>query len=305
MASASRLLNFDTSFNPRTGEPVQVAPLVVRLTAPNDGPFTYTGTNSFIIGGSSVAVVDPGPDDGAHFAALLATIAGRPVEAILLTHTHKDHSALAPRLKVATGAPLWLEGEHRPSRPPRPFEIDWVKGDSDYGLLPDRRLRDGETFSAGGVPLEAIATPGHCANHLCFGLAGTPWMLSGDHVMGWNSTMIAVPDGSMEAYLASLEHVTALPYRHYLPAHGGPIMEGPDFAAALRQHRLFRNEEIVGAVRDGSRSLGDLQRAIYPKLAPTLMPAAQMTLRAHIEFLAARGRITARFGAFGVPLEPA
>jgi glyoxylase-like metal-dependent hydrolase (beta-lactamase superfamily II) len=305
MAPAPPLLSFDKSFEPRTGRPVEVAPRIVRVTAPNAGPFTFTGTNSFLVGDKSVAVVDPGPSDEDHLRALLAAIAGRPIDAIVLTHTHKDHSALAARLKSETGAPLWFGGAHRPSRPPRPLERDWVRGDSDYGLTPDRTLADGENFAIGGVPTVAIATPGHCSNHLCFGFPGTPWMLSGDHAMGWNSTMIAVPDGSMADYFASLDKVIALPYRHYLPAHGGPIMDGPGYATALKQHRQLRNGEIVQAIGAGARSVGDLQRAIYPKLALPLVPAAQMTIRAHVEYLADRGLIRASFGAFGVRVSPA
>jgi glyoxylase-like metal-dependent hydrolase (beta-lactamase superfamily II) len=296
MAPASPALSFDTSFDPRTGEPVEVAPGIVRVTAPNAGPYTFKGTNSFILGSTTVAVVDPGPLDDTHLRALLTAIGGRTVEAILLTHTHKDHSALAPRLRAETGAPLWFGGPHRPSRAPRPLEQDWVRGQSDYGLEPDRTIDDGETLTLGGIAIEAIATPGHCSNHLCFGFPGTPWLLSGDHVMGWNSTLVPVPDGSMADYLDSLDRVIALPYRHYLPAHGGPIMDGPGYARALRQHRELRNDQIVRAVNAGARSVGAVVRAVYPKLPVTLIPAARMTTQAHIEYLAERGLIRAHYG---------
>jgi glyoxylase-like metal-dependent hydrolase (beta-lactamase superfamily II) len=299
MAAATTPLSFDTSFSPQTDTPVQVAPGIVRVTAPNSGPYTYTGTNSFILGDEEVAVVDPGPDDARHFEALVSAIGGRKVVAIILTHTHRDHSALAPRLKAALGAPLWFEGAHRPSRQPRQFERDGVRRESDYGLEPDRRLRDAEMLTISGIEIEVIATPGHCANHLCFGIRNTPMMLSGDHVMGWSSTMIAVPDGSMAAYLDSLRKVSALPYMHYLPAHGGPIEDGPSYARALLQHRELRNEEVVRAVRGGAKSIGDLQRAVYPKLALPLIPAARMTLAAHVEYLADRNLIKVRRGWLG------
>jgi glyoxylase-like metal-dependent hydrolase (beta-lactamase superfamily II) len=297
-------LSFDTDFDPRTGTPVEVAPGIVRVTAPNAGPYTFTGTNSFILGESRVAVVDPGPDDRRHLAALLAAIAGRTVDAIILTHTHKDHSAMARRLSRETGAPLWFEGPHRPSRKPFPLEIDWVRRSSSYGLEPDRRLRDGEIVALDGLDLEVIATPGHCANHLCFGIRGRPEMLSGDHVMGWNSTMIAVPDGSMADYLNSLRRIEALSYRRYLPAHGGPIADGPGYVRLLRMHREFRNKEIVNAVQRGAGSITDLLGIVYPKIAPAVMPAARMTLRAHVEYLADNGRLTARRRGLAMAISP-
>ena len=295
MADTPPPLLFDTRFDAQTGHPVAVLPKVVRLTAPNAGPYTFTGTNSFILGDRRVAVLDPGPDDAGHREALLAAIGGRPVEAILLTHTHRDHSAGAAALQAATGAPLWFGGRHRLSRPLQPGESNPLAADCDWELVPDRVLADGEPFSAGDLELIAVATPGHCANHMCYALAGTDWLLSGDHVMGWNSTLVAVPDGSMADYLASLRKVIALPFLHYLPAHGGPIDNGPAYARALLAHRELRNRQVVEAVRRGATTIDALLQAIYPMLSPKLRPAAALTLRAHIEYLADRGevRITA------------
>jgi glyoxylase-like metal-dependent hydrolase (beta-lactamase superfamily II) len=227
--------------------------------------------------------MDPGPDDAKHRQALLGAIGGRQVEAIILTHTHKDHSAGAPALKAATGAPLWFAGPHRLSRPAYPFEANALARDCDWGLVPDRTLTDDETVDAGGVALTAVATPGHCANHLSYGNAGTEWLLSGDHIMGWNSTLVAVPDGSMADYLASLRKVIALPYEHYLPAHGGPVESGPAYARALLAHRELRNRQVVEAVNAGARTVGALLDRIYPTLKTELRFAARLTLRAHIE----------------------
>jgi glyoxylase-like metal-dependent hydrolase (beta-lactamase superfamily II) len=304
MVAPNPPIAFDTDFNPETGRAVPVAPSAVRITAPNAGPYTFKGTNTFIVGGPSVLVLDPGPDDATHLATLRQAVGGRRIEAIVLTHTHRDHTGLVRRLKSETGAPLWFGGRHRASRKRRFFEIDPVAADSDWSLVPDRVLADGERIAAGGVALEVIATPGHCANHLAFGLCGTPWLFTGDHVMGWNSTLVPVPDGSMSDYLRSLEKIIGLPWQHYLPAHGGPVVDGPAFARALLGHREMRNAQVVAAVEAGATSLEQLQRSIYPALSLPLRAAARMTLKAHVEFLADRGRIGAANGLFGLTLFP-
>lgn len=295
---------FDTDFAPETGRPIAVAPSVVRVTAPNAGPYTFKGTNSFIVGDGSVFVLDPGPDDSSHLAALRQAIGGRTVEAIVLTHTHRDHTALVKRLREATGAPVWFGGRHRPSRQQRLFEFDPVAADSDWKLVPDRVLAEGERIATGGVALEVIATPGHCANHLAFGVVGTPWLLTGDHIMGWNSTLVPVPDGSMADYLRSLEKVIGLAYQRYIPAHGGPIADGPAYARALLAHRQRRNDQVVAAVEAGATGLTQLRQRIYPTLALPLQAAARMTLKAHVEYLADRGRIGAAHGLLGLRLFP-
>lgn len=304
MVAPNPPLAFDTDFAPETRRPVPVAPSILRITAPNSGPYTFTGTNSFIVGGGPVFVIDPGPDDTSHLEALEAAIGDRLVAAILLTHTHRDHTALVRRLKAATGAPVWFGGRHRASRPPRFLEIDPVRADSDWSLVPDRVLADGERIAAGNVELEAVTTPGHCANHLAFGVVGTPLLFTGDHIMGWNSTLVPVPDGSMGDYLHSLEKVLALPYQRYLPAHGGPIEDGPPYTRALLGHREMRNRQVIEAVEAGATTLGELQRRIYPNLALPLRAAARMTLKAHAEYLSDRGQIGAQAGLFGVRLSP-
>src|SRR5690606_28491877 len=249
-----------------------------------------------------VAILDPGPDDRVHRAALLAAVAGRPVDAILLTHTHKDHSAGAKALQRETSAPLWFAGPHRLSRKPHLFEMNALAGACDWGLTPDRAFFDGEQFGAGGVDLVAIATPGHCANHMSYGIAGTDWLLTGDHVMGWNSTLVAVPDGSMADYFASLEKVIALPCRRYVPAHGGPIADGPTYATALRAHRQLRNQQVLAAVSAGARTVPAIVAAIYPAQPLPVRRAAGMTITAHVEYLEGLGQLRVRRSLLGTSI---
>jgi len=300
MAPAREVLKLNTDFDPQTGALVAVAPGIWRVTAPNKGPYTFTGTNTFLAGERSVIIIDPGPDDSKHLAALTAAIAGRKVETILLTHSHKDHSALASRLKASTGAPIWFGGKHHLSRKPRLFEKNAVARSSDWSLVPDRVLADGDTVGVDGMTLGVIATPGHCANHLAYSVAGTPYLIVGDHVMGWSTTMVAPPDGSMGQYLQSLDKVITAPFTHYLPAHGGPIPEGRKFTRALLAHRQERNMEILVGISSGANTIGKLLVRMYQDISPKLKLAARVTLSAHLEYLIERGDIAARRGVFGV-----
>jgi len=304
MAAAPAPLPLDRSFQADTGTPIEAAPGIVRITAPNAGPYTFTGTNSFIIGGSRVLVLDPGPDDADHLAALLRAIGGRKVEAVLLTHTHRDHSALARRLARTVGAPIRFSHPHRLYR-----DADWLerlalRRSCDFSLMPDIGIADGEEIGIDGVTLEAIATPGHCENHFAFGVLGSPHLLVGDHVMGWSSTVIAPPDGAMGPYFDSLEKVIASPYAHYLPAHGGPIADGRGFARALLAHRQYRNAQVVEGVAAGDDRVGKLLQRIYPGLSVKLVPAARKTIEAHLQYLAERGEVRAMGGGrYKVPPE--
>ncbi len=289
---------FNQDFDPQTGQPVPVAPGTVRVTAPNRSAYTFTGTNAYLLGDSTVAVLDPGPDDEQHRQALLRAIGGREVSAIILTHTHRDHSALAGRLARELGAPLWFGGQHRLSRPLRRWERNRLERSCDWALVPDRVLADGEQILAGDLPLVVHATPGHCRNHLAFEAGEV--LLSGDHVMGWNSTLVAVPDGSMRDYFASLDKVIALPTKLFLPGHGGPIEDGPAYARALRGHRQMRNEQVLEAVRSGASTIGAVVERIYPKQAFAVRRAARMTITAHVEYLEALGLLNVRRGLLGM-----
>ena len=296
MASAAPALSFDRAFEPQTGQAIHVADGITRVTAPNAGAYTFTGTNSFLLGHERVAVLDPGPDDPEHLAALVEAIGGRRVDAIILTHTHRDHSASAARLARDLGAPLWFGGPHRLSRPLRRFERNPIRKSCDWDLIPDRTLSDGEAIAAGDLPVVVHATPGHCANHLAFSSGDI--LLSGDHVMGWNSTLVSVPDGSMADYLASLDKVIALPCRRYVPAHGGPIADGPAYATALRAHRRMRNDQVVAAVGAGADTVRDIVKAIYPAQPLPVRMAARMTITAHVEYLEGLGQLRVARGLF-------
>jgi glyoxylase-like metal-dependent hydrolase (beta-lactamase superfamily II) len=300
MASATGPLGLNTSFEPETGTLVELVEGIGRVTAPNASPYTFTGTNTFLVGIDRLIVIDPGPKDSRHFSALMKAIAGRQVEAILLTHTHRDHSGLARRLRKKTGAPIWSNGPHRLYRKAGRLETMRLSRACDFKLVPDELVEDGTTLAVDGISITAMATPGHCANHLAFSIPGSPYLFTGDHVMGWSSTVVAPPDGQMADYLQSLETVIVSPFTYYLPAHGGPIPEGRKYARQLLAHRLERNQQILQGVADGANTVARLVGRIYQGLAPALRIAAAKTVEAHLDYLAARGEIVMRRGPLGI-----
>ncbi len=272
--------------DPRYGEAVQVAPGLRRLTCRNPGPFTFLGTNSFIVGpgpkGGEVAVVDPGPRDEAHLAALLRAVEGRRVAAVLVTHTHLDHSPLArPFAEAAGGAPVY--GRADPAS-------EGGEGAGDAGFRPDVRLEDGQVVTGDGWALEAVATPGHASNHLAYALDGDV-LLSGDHVMGWSTPVVSPPDGDMDAYLASLDRVIAGGFRTLHPAHGPAVADPAPFLEAYRAHRLHREAQVRAAVADGLDHVPAMVEALYADVDPRLHPAAARSVEAHLIRLVRRGEV--------------
>jgi len=289
-------LEFDTRFEAAHGEAVPVAPLVVRVTAPNPSPFTFHGTNSYIIGTDTVAVLDPGPDDEQHLAALLAAIGPRPVSHILVSHTHRDHSPLAARLAAATGAPTAGYGPHRPARPLRAGEEVRMDASGDTDFNPDIVLVDDALVAGDGFALRALHTPGHCANHLAFALEGTGVTFSGDHVMAWATTIVAPPDGAMSDYMASLDRLIARDDAVLLPGHGGAVNAPAAFMRGLKGHRKMRERAILERLRGGDRTIPEIVAAIYRDTDPRLHGAAGLSVLAHIEDLVGRGLVTAQTG---------
>ena len=269
-----------------TGRIERAAPLIRRLLAPNPSPFTFTGTQTFIVGEEEVAVIDPGPDDAGHVEALLRGLAGERVAAILCTHTHRDHSPASRALQAATGAPivgcapLAIDGGG--------IQLD-ESFDADY--RPDRVLADGGTLSGPGWTLEAVATPGHTSNHLAFHLPETNALFTADHVMGWSTTVVSPPDGDMTDYMASLEKLIARDDRVYYPGHGDEISDRPQrLARGQLGHRKQREGQILRALNGGAeRSIPEMVAEMYKGLDPRLAPAAGRSVLAHLIDLDRRG----------------
>lgn len=283
---------FDLTFEPAHGRAVPVADGVERITVNNPGPFTFHGTNTYIVGRGSVAVIDPGPEDEAHFSALMLALQGREVTHIAVSHTHKDHSPLASRLKAATGAVIVAEGPHRAARPLHTGETNPFAESSDMEFSPDIALADGDRVEGDGWTLSAIATPGHTANHLAFALEGSGILFSADHVMAWATSIVAPPDGAMGDYMASLERLLSRDDRIYFPGHGGPVKDPPAFLRGLRTHRRMRERAVLERIRAGDRLIPDMVKAIYRDTDPRLHGAAALSVLAHIEDLVEKGIVT-------------
>jgi glyoxylase-like metal-dependent hydrolase (beta-lactamase superfamily II) len=284
---------FTRDFDAAPGVLERVRPGVRRMLAPNPSPFTFTGTCTYVVGEGAVAVIDPGPDSAEHVAALVAALRGETVERIFITHTHRDHSGAVPALAEQTGAPTFGEGPHRAARPLHEGEPDRVEAGADRKFAPAMRLADGQVVEGRGYALEAIATPGHTANHLAFALAGTDCLFSGDHVMGWSTTIVAPPDGAMADYVASLHKLRARAETVYLPGHGAQVRDAHAYVDRLIDHRGAREAAILRRLERGESDIPAIVQAIYIGLDPRLSGAAAMTTLAHLENLVARGIVAA------------
>jgi glyoxylase-like metal-dependent hydrolase (beta-lactamase superfamily II) len=267
-----------------TGQAIQLEPLVTRVLAANPSPFTYTGTETYLVGTTDVAVIDPGPDLPEHVDALFDIIAGRPVVAILCTHTHRDHSPASRALKAATGAPII-------GCAPLALNDDGPRADAafDRDYAPDRVLLDGEQLRGAGWTITAVATPGHTSNHLCFALEESGALFTGDHVMGWSTSVVAPPDGDMGAYMASLDKLHARSDRVYYPAHGDPVDKPQRFVRGLMGHRKQREGQILRLLDSQIGEIPAMVEKMYVGLDPRLTGAAGRSVLAHLIDLRNRG----------------
>ncbi|CAN2532931.1 Hydroxyacylglutathione+hydrolase [Methylocapsa aurea] len=279
---------FLTSFDGPPGALQRVSPLTRRIVAPNPGAFTYTGTCSYIIGHGDVAIVDPGPADASHIEALLAATKGETLRYLLVTHTHRDHSPAARILREKTGATI---AGCAPYAPPPDLAVTGPGLDAshDRAYAPDITLADGDRLAFGGLTIEAVATPGHTTNHLCFALAEELTLFTGDHVMGWATTVIAPPDGSMGEYFVSLEKLRGRDDRLYWPAHGGPVKEPQRYLRALLHHRRQREAAILERLEAGDATIAAIVARIYEGFDSALQRAAALSVFAHLEDLVERG----------------
>lgn len=270
-------------------------PPIQRILAPNPSALTGPGTNTYIIGATDLAVIDPGPDLDDHLAAILAATGGRPVSRIVVTHAHRDHSALARRLATATGAEVLAYGAASAGRSPR--MADWadrlppVAEGLDPDFAPDRRLADGDRITGPDWELSVLHTPGHLGGHLCLALGDT--LFSGDHVMGWSSSIVAPPDGDMTDYMAALHRLAQRSWRRLLPGHGDPVEDPATRLATLIRHRHDREAAVLAALTAGPATPTDLTARIYQDTPRHLWPAARQNVLAHLIDLAARSLVAA------------
>jgi glyoxylase-like metal-dependent hydrolase (beta-lactamase superfamily II) len=280
---------FNRDFPLKPGVVDQVRPGVRRILCDNPSPFTFTGTNSYIVGTGKVAIIDPGPSNEAHAQALLDAVKGETVTHIIVTHTHSDHSPNTARLKAATSATVYAEGVHRASRPRYESEKGSSESGADRDFRPDVTVRDGDVIEGDGWALQAVATPGHTANHMAFAWPERKFLFVGDHVMGWSTSIVAPPDGSMIDYMASLEKLAARNENLYFSGHGPEIPDAQRFVRFLIRHRQAREASILHRLAKGEADIPTLVRAIYIGIDPRLTGAAGYSVLAHLEDLVARG----------------
>jgi glyoxylase-like metal-dependent hydrolase (beta-lactamase superfamily II) len=262
----------------------QLEPGIARVLAHNPSAFTYYGTQTYLIGEREVAAIDPGPDLPEHIEALEQAIGGRPLVAIMCTHTHRDHSPAAKPLAERTGAPII-------GCAPLALKTVGPRADAafDGGYAPDRVLSDGDALEIDGKQITAVATPGHTSNHLCFAYEGA--LLTGDHVMGWSTTVVVPPDGDMAAYMASLDKLRRREDRIYYPAHGPAVTKPQQYVRSLIGHRLQREKQILKLVGERPRDVPGIVANAYPGLDPRLVPAAGGSVCAHLLDLEKRGLV--------------
>jgi glyoxylase-like metal-dependent hydrolase (beta-lactamase superfamily II) len=263
------------------------APNVRRLVAKNPSPFTYVGSGTFVVGSGRVAIIDPGPDLPEHVDALLAELGSEEIAHILVTHTHLDHSGAAPLLAAKTGAPTFGFGPHAAGKHQAE---DKVEAGADWRFQPDHLLAEGNSLEGGNYVLTALHTPGHCSNHLCFELADGKTLFTGDHVMGWATSVIVPPDGDMEAYMKNLRRLLARDDARYLPTHGPAIEDPKPLVAAYVEHREQRERQIAACLAQGVRTIPEMVKSMYKDVPEYLHSAAARSVFAHLLHMLGSGR---------------
>ena len=284
-------MDFNRTFDPQHGTLVQITDGLARVTCNNPSALTFSGTNTFLIGTQELAIVDPGPLNSAHLEALLNAVGKREVRFILVSHTHMDHSPLATVLKEKTGAPILGCGPHK--RAPSFLDMAETPMDasSQKDFIPDRELLDGEKISVDDLTIETVSTPGHTENHLSFALPELESLLPGDHVMAWSTTIVAPPDGSMSAYMRSLDKLLERSEMRYFPSHGGEVFEVPRFLEQLRDHRQARSHAIMERLDAGDTDVMTLVKTIYTDVDPKLHGAAALNVLSQLDDLIDRGLV--------------
>ena len=270
----------------------QLSPLIRRVIANNPSAFTLHGTGTYIVGQGNVAVIDPGPDDPAHVEALLRTLERETVTHIVITHTHRDHSPAAAPLKAATGAPTYGFGPHGSGRPDAEGTGEDVEEGGDSAFDPDHKVRDGDRIEGDGWTLEAVYTPGHTSNHLCYSLVEEDILFPGDHVMGWSTTIVSPPDGDMRRYMDSLHKLAARSDGAYWPTHGPRIDAPQDYVRHLIAHREGRERQILDCLGRGIGRIPDMVAEMYVDVPQTLHRAAGRSVLSHLIHMVETGRAT-------------
>lgn len=267
------------------GVPRELYPGILRIVANNPGPFTYKGTNTYILGqGNDLALIDPGPEDDQHFNAMMGAIGKKRLTTILVTHTHRDHVDGLPRLQKATGAKTAGFGrivKAQGSSPTVHSGTEFV----DEGFKPDILLRDSDRFQGDGYSLTAVHTPGHAPDHLCFALDGTKLFISGDHVMSWNTSVVAPPEGHMGDYMQSLDKLMVRNDEAFLPGHGGRLYQPRRVVKAFIVHRQMRERAILDCIKEGHATVDEIVPIVYRGLDSRLVRAASLSVAAHVEHL--------------------
>lgn len=281
-------LTFRTEMAFDYGTPGGIAPGIVRIVANNPGPFTFKGTNTYVVGHARLAVIDPGPDDPDHIQAILDYADGREITDILITHTHRDHIDGLSALQTATGARVAGFGRRQLDQDPR-VKSETGRTFIDVDFEPDLGLVDGDRITGDDWAFDCLHTPGHAPDHICYVLAGRRILFSGDHVMGWNTTVVAPPEGNMGEYCASLERLAKLDMEMFLPGHGGRIVEPQKVSKAYLVHRRMREQAIMDAIRKGHTSITAVVNLVYKHLDEKLITAAKLSVQAHVEDLVAKG----------------